>query len=39
MSCSAQLVDEALIDPVTRKVPHESTHRQAEERDKEQQAE
>src|SRR5438876_9426132 len=40
---STHLVDEALVDPVTRKVSHESTHRgayrQAEERDKEQQAE
>src|SRR2546428_4140763 len=37
------LVDEALVDPIMSKVPHESTHRgayrQAEERDKEQQAE
>src|SRR3989442_1647489 len=37
------LVDEALVDPIVSKMPHESTHRgtyrQAEERDKEQQAE
>src|SRR6266699_5536933 len=37
------LVDEALVDPIVSKMPHERTHRgayrQAEERDKEQQAE